>query len=194
MFWRHCLISKHQEPIIQWRASHPGRTEPSSRSKTVKQHNLHRQIIFVTFRNFFLPEFTLFPARTSGQTASEKSVHYLGAELINLWAFLEWICRRRHHCPVPSPPTPLSPQHKLQIAKLKRRKTSFCLFRWKSEAWYDPWRADPTHSRIVSAVTLRACFLDCFFLSLCTTFVIAFSTTKENRPAVSSVEKNFKSL
>lgn len=94
----------------------------------------------------------------------------------------------------PFSPHPISPQHKLQIAKLKRRKTSFCLFRWKSEAWYDPWRADPTHSRIVSAVTLRACFLDCFFLSLCTTFVIAFSTTKENRPALSSVEKNSKSL
>lgn len=94
----------------------------------------------------------------------------------------------------PFSPRPLSPQHKLQIAKLKRRKTSFCLFRWKSEAWYDPWRADPTHSRIVSAVTLRACFLDCFFLSLCTTFVIAFSTTKENMPALFSVEKNSKSL
>jgi len=37
-----------------------------------------------TFRNFFLPDFSLLAARTSGQIASEKSVHYLGAELINL--------------------------------------------------------------------------------------------------------------
>jgi len=147
--------------------------------------------MFVTFGNLFLPEFSLFAARTSGQIASEKSVHYLGAELINLWAFLEWICRRRHHCPVPSPPTLLSPQHKLQNAKLKRRKTSFCLFRWKSEAWYDPWRADPTHSRIVSSVTLRACFLDCFFLSLCTTFVIAFSTTKDKQNGIIFSTENF---